>query len=125
MVFKLGVLNLCGAAMAWVALHYAWVENPFAGANVPYLAFMFAVFACGLGFVFRGNLRRAEKVSNHLVTLGLLGTVLGLVEAFTGAAGADIQLRDLGVNTAFQTTIVGIVGHLWIVANLWAAREYT
>jgi len=64
-----------------------------------------------------------------LVTLGLLGTITGVIIGFSGLVGADfvnnadesnkvIQTLMFGLNTAFTTTYWGMIGMLWNLVNL-------
>lgn len=67
-----------------------------------------------------------------LVSLGLLGTVIGILLAFGGvspdiigdpdaAAGTIVMLLS-GLTTAFNTTLVGIVGMIWNTINLYLMK---
>lgn len=55
------------------------------------------------------------------VTLGLLGTVIGFMNALSGIAAGDDATKLEGVETALVTTIVGVIAHLWLIV----VREVT
>lgn len=66
-----------------------------------------------LGNSFRRNLRVMNAVSNVSPLLGLLGTVLGMIEAFNAIASSDAmgrpELLASGISTALITTAAGLV----------------
>ena len=65
------------------------------------------------------GLRRWDDVafiSKHLPSLGLLGTVVGFSVAIAGLT-ADFDIKLLGLHTALNTTLAGLVGHLWLSLN--------
>lgn len=72
------------------------------------------IFLAGVWFAARSRHKQVEYVATILPTLGLLGTVIGFSIALSGAEGQEYALRDLGVYTALNTTIVGLVGSLWL-----------
>jgi hypothetical protein len=51
-----------------------------------------------------------------ILFLGLLGTILGFSLAISGISDDDIVTKIDGVSTALNTTIVGIVGHLYLIS---------
>jgi peptidoglycan/LPS O-acetylase OafA/YrhL len=61
-------------------------------------------------------------IADLLPTLGLLGTVIGLAIAISGSEGNEYSLRSLGVATALNTTIAGIIGRVWLSLNEMALR---
>ena len=108
------VLNLTGAALLAAGWMQGAVANVFMGDQTGMTFGIAAVFLVGLALAARGRWGGAEYVSLILPTLGLLGTVIGFSMALTGVAGDDIVLRDIGVHTALNTTIVGLSGSLWL-----------
>ncbi|MEY4567247.1 MAG: Biopolymer transport protein ExbB [Planctomycetota bacterium] len=66
-----------------------------------------------IGNSFRRNLRVMNAVSNVSPLLGLLGTVLGMIEAFNAIASSDAmgrpELLASGISTALITTAAGLV----------------
>ncbi len=56
-------------------------------------------------------------LKDNLPTLGLLGTVVGFSMAVAGLSGDDFELKFLGLDTALNTTIAGLVGSLWLSLN--------
>ncbi len=63
-------------------------------------------------------LRRWDDVKilkNTLPTLGLLGTVIGFAMGIEGIAIDAPDLKMLGLHTALNTTITGLIGSLWLL----------
>jgi hypothetical protein len=75
-----------------------------------------------------GHLSRRADVgwftAEHFFSLGLLGTIIGLVIATRGSLDSDMPTADIvaglkeGLNTAFYTTICGIVFSLPLQVQL-------
>ncbi|MBC8416735.1 MotA/TolQ/ExbB proton channel family protein [bacterium] len=67
-------------------------------------------------------------IAEHFFTLGLLGTIIGLVIATSGAMGENLPVSQIvaglkeGLNTAFFTTICGIVFSLLLQIQLLVLR---
>ncbi len=61
----------------------------------------------------------AEFIKRNLPTLGLLGTAIGFSLAVAGLGASDdgFELKLLGLNTALNTTIAGLIGHLWLALS--------
>ena len=86
----------------------------------------------GLYFAARNKWEDVARTSRFLVGLGLLGTVIGFRMALSGispgSAGdvADIQpmvsALVAGMGTAISTTIVGLIGSLWLRMTAWIIR---
>ena len=63
-------------------------------------------------------------IAEHFFSLGLLGTIVGLVIATSGSLSADLPVGQIvaglktGLNTAFYTTICGIVFSLLLQIQL-------
>src|SRR5438552_3878384 len=73
------VVQAVGAA-AIVGLSLAGVANkPFEGNNAPLCWLIVAVGLLGLGCVFVQRWADAKWIATHVVRLGLLGTVVGLI----------------------------------------------
>lgn len=75
------------------------------------------LFALGQFCMWRQHWHWVDHICDVLPTIGLLGTIIGLKIAVDGSAGGDYELRDLGVATALNTTIAGVVGSLWLAAT--------
>ena len=67
-------------------------------------------------------------VAEHFFSLGLLGTIIGLVIATSGSLGENLPVSQIvaglkeGLNTAFFTTICGIVFSLLLQLQLLLVR---
>ena len=114
---KFWVLNITGCALFLAGAIEGSVLIVFS--DTYHLTWFIAgAFLWGLYRAAVGDWDAVEWVSDRLVRLGLLGTVLGLAIAFYGVAGQEnVSLRDLGAATALYTTIVGLVGSLWLELN--------
>ncbi len=108
------VLNVTGLALFIAGWLHGAVASVFLNDQTGMTLGIAVVFIIGLGLASQGFWAGAEYVSLILPTLGLLGTVIGFSMALTGVVGDDIVIRDIGVNTALNTTIVGLSGSLWL-----------
>jgi flagellar motor component MotA len=83
-----------------------------------------------------GERRKINRQSNtgwfcaeHFFSLGLLGTIIGLVLATGGSLDGDKPVSEivaglkLGLNTAFYTTICGIVFSLLLQLQLMVLKS--
>jgi hypothetical protein len=84
--------------------------------------------ALGIGCVFLQRWRDAQWIATHVVRIGLLGTVVGLIIAFSAAssgASADTeQVKTMiaavvsGMYVSLYATLLGIAANLWLKINL-------
>lgn len=129
---RLSVYNMAaGAALIWA--HSQGLVVPVFASDTSYLSFAIAfLFGAGLGLTLFSALDGGDTilnaqladVSNWLVTLGLLGTVVGFsialsgidVAALTTAEGVQRSAAQLmtGMQVAIGTTIVGGFCALWL-----------
>lgn len=73
-----------------------------------------------------GRIAFVRHIANTLVLLGLIGTVLGFIHAFSGIDGDAIgdtakaseviTVAMQGMSIALYTTLVGTVAHVWLMA---------
>ncbi len=107
--------------MALAGLYGAWradLLGPFFTADEIGLTAMIAgVAALGVAGVAVRRWGLVVYLRDNLPTLGLLGTVVGFSLAVAGLAGDDFELKFLGLDTALNTTIAGLVGSLWLSLN--------
>ncbi len=81
-----------------------------------------AMFLCGVGAVWMDRWRAVNWIGEEVLTIGLIGTVVGLIMAFSGldpstsasVTGAKAMVEQLvaGMGVALYTTLVGAVGYL-------------
>ncbi len=81
-----------------------------------------AMFVGGVGAVWLDRWRAVNWLAEEMLTLGLIGTVVGLIMAFSGldpstsasVTGAKAMVETLvaGMGVALYTTLVGAVGYL-------------
>jgi hypothetical protein len=122
------VVQAIGAA-GIVGLWIAGIANkPFEGAN-PFLCWLIVgVAALGILCVFLQRWRDVEWLATHVVRIGLLGTVVGLIIAFSAAkAGGSADLNEVkpmiaavvdGMYVSLYSTLLGIATNLWLKINL-------
>jgi hypothetical protein len=128
-MIRLFILNFAGAcfvAWAW-AMGYVGFVYSHDVSRISY--FITVVFALGMVAAFRGRVATLERIEVWLVTLGLIGNVVGFILALqhidTGALGSAEDVQRIaasllaGMGVAFCSTLVGAVGALWISVNAW------
>ena len=123
---KFAVLNV----FVVFALFVMWREGlvwPLFRDDSSRLSVVIAVWTLwGLTAVWRRQWARVEEFMDDVVSLGLLGTVIGFAQALTaitpenlvaGAADKMVGTFVQGARTALYTTIVGAVGNYWLRLN--------
>mgnify|MGYP001609886604 CR=1 FL=1 len=121
------VLNIVGAALFAASVMEGIGLIPFR-ADRTYMTHGIAVlFVVGLVCAAVGWWKAVEWIGGSLVLLGLIGTVVGFIIAFSGVdpaiAGEVTAITPMvaalvaGMGTAMHTTLVGAVGYLWLDLN--------
>jgi hypothetical protein len=127
-VSRFVVLQAIGAA-ALIGLWMAGlVGKPFEGSNAPLCWLIVGMGALGIACVFLRRWRDVQWIATHVVRIGLLGTVIGLIIAFAAAgngASADAeQVKTMiaavvsGMYVSLYATLLGIATNLWLKINL-------
>ena len=154
LIYRIAIFNACGGVMLGWAWQRGYVESAFAG-DVSHLTYAIAaLFLVGLisCFIRAGKIstqlnivkqgkyvgrvngpKTLEKIAhlsdiaNWLITLGLLGTVIGFAIALSGvdqnglasASGVQQAASKLmeGMRVAFTTTLAGGFLGMWIDIN--------
>ncbi len=122
------VLQTIGAA-GLVGLWAAGLAGkPFEGSNGPLCWLIVAMGALGIGCVFLRRWRDVQWIATHVVRIGLLGTVVGLIIAFSaarnGASAEAEQVKTMiaavvsGMYVSLYATLLGIATNLWLKINL-------
>lgn len=103
-------------------------SKPFEGDNAFLCWLIVAVAALGILCVFLQRWRDVEWVATHVVRIGLLGTVVGLIIAFSAAkAGGSADPNEIkpmiaavvdGMYVSLYATLLGIATNLWLKINL-------
>jgi hypothetical protein len=128
-VIRLFVLNfagLCFLAWAWWLGYVGFVFSH----DVSHISYLIsALFVAAMVGVFLGKTGHLERVEVWLVTLGLIGNVVGFILALqnidTGSLGSAEGVQKVaasllaGMGVAFCSTLVGAVAALWISINAW------
>ena len=122
------VLQAIGAAGIiglWVA---GIADKPFTGDSGFLCWLIAAIGALGILCVFLQRWRDVDWLATHVVRIGLLGTVVGLIVAFSAArAGGSADPSAIqpmiasvidGMYVALYATLLGITTNLWLKINL-------
>jgi hypothetical protein len=132
-MIRLAILNFGFACfLAWAAwLGYVQFVFTHDVSHISYL--ISAVFVAAMAGVFLGRTGHLERVEVWLVTLGLIGNVVGFILALqnidTGSLGTAEGVQKVaasllaGMGVAFCSTLVGAVAALWISINAWVIGE--
>jgi len=122
------VLQAIGAAMVaglWIA---GLAGKPFEGNNGPLCWIIIGMGVLGIGCVFMQRWNDVQWLATHVVRIGLLGTVVGLIIAFSAAAqGGSTNPDEIkpmiaavvsGMYVSLYATLLGIGTNLWLKINL-------
>lgn len=132
---RLIVLNVCWAALVTWSYGMGYLTFVFEH-DVSRLSYVIsAVFILALAAAFAGRTSHLSRVETWLVTLGLIGNVVGFLIALQdidthslGDAGGVQKVASnllAGMGVAFCSTLVGAVTALWLSMVGWVlgARE--
>ncbi len=122
------VLQAIGVALVvglWIA---GLAGKPFEGNNGPLCWIIVGMGLLGIGCVFTQRWKDVQWLATHVVRIGLLGTVVGLIIAFSAAAQGDSTNPDEikpmiaavvnGMYVSLYATLLGIGTNLWLKINL-------
>jgi hypothetical protein len=109
----------------WIA---GLAGKPFEGNNGPLCWIIVGMGLLGIGCVFAQRWNDVQWLATHVVRIGLLGTVVGLIIAFSaagqgGSANPD-EIKPLiaavvnGMYVSLYATLLGIGTNLWLKINL-------
>jgi hypothetical protein len=121
-VQAIGAAGLVGLWIAGIA------GMPFEGDNAFLCWLIVGIAGLGVLCVFLQRWRDVEWLATHVVRIGLLGTVVGLIIAFSAAkAGGSADpdaIRPMiaavvdGMYVSLYATLLGIAANLWLKINL-------
>jgi len=121
------VLQSVGAAGV-VALWIAGLATKPFETNGVLAALILGIGMLGIVCVFLQRWRDVQWISTHVVRIGLLGTVIGLIAAFASVRGGGTndpnQIREMitavvdGMYVSLYATLLGIGCNLWLKVNL-------
>jgi hypothetical protein len=114
-----------GIAGLWIG---GIAAKPFEGSNAVLCWLIVGMGALGIGCVFRRRWNDVQWLATHVVRIGLLGTVVGLIIAFAaagkgGSADPD-EIRPMiaavveGMYVSLYATLLGVATNLWLKINL-------
>jgi len=122
------VLQAIGAAMLaglWIA---GLAGKPFEGNNGALCWIILGMGMLGIGCVFMQRWKDVQWLATHVVRIGLLGTVVGLIIAFSAAGqGGSTNPDEIkpmisavvnGMYVSLYATLLGIGVNLWLKINL-------
>lgn len=150
MFYKLTIFNLAGFALLFVGYINGLLQKVYEADQSKISLAIFGLFLVGLYYAFKAAYKRTDRpyiktagpnltslnfIAGACVTLGLIGTVLGFIYAFSGIENSDsISINNLsqlvsefivGVGIAFYTTLVGAVLGLWLLTNQWLLVKWS
>ncbi len=121
----LQAIGAAGIVGLWVA---GIADKPFTGDNGFLCWLIAAIGALGILCVFLQRWRDVDWLATHVVRIGLLGTVVGLIVAFSAARAGGSADPDAiqpmiasvidGMYVALYATLLGIATNLWLKINL-------
>ena len=121
----LQAIGAAGIVGLWVV---GIADKPFTGNNGFLCWLIAAIGALGILCVFLQRWRDVDWLATHVVRIGLLGTVVGLIVAFSAArAGGSADPNAIqpmiasvidGMYVALYATLLGITTNLWLKINL-------
>jgi hypothetical protein len=114
-----------GIAGLWTA---GIAGKPFEGDNAFLCWLIVGMGALGIVCAFRRRWNDVQWLATHVVRIGLLGTVVGLIIAFAAAkSGASADANEIkpmisavvaGMYVSLYATLLGIATNLWLKINL-------
>lgn len=114
---KFIILNGIGLLCLAAATLQGWVWPLFEADQTYMTAGIFATFVVGLVMVLLARWSWVDWLAGVLPALGLLGTFIGFAMAVDSLSGPATEMSQLGLNTALNTTIAGIIGSVWLQLN--------
>ena len=114
-----------GVAALWVA---GVAAKPFESRSAPMCGVILSIGLLGLVCVALRRWRDVQWLATHVVRIGLLGTVIGLIIAFShaaaGGSGNPADVKPMiasvvdGMYVSLYATLFGIGTNLWLKINL-------
>ena len=133
MGIRLLILNITAFGLVGGAAALGWVQQIWAADTSHLSALIAALFLLGLWMTYRAYrdnlpLKNVRWIATSLVMLGLIGTVLGFIQALADvkldSVSDDTAIKTLvaslfsGMGVALYTTLVGSILNIWTHINL-------
>ncbi len=123
------------ATILLVGAYFTGIHEIIWEADKSYLTSAIGVmFIYGMWAVWRDKWRTVDWIGEEMMTVGLVGTAVGIIIALAGVdpdiAGSHAATRDTiislisGLSTALYTTLVGAVGYLWFSLQSHIFRDH-
>lgn len=112
-MIRFTIIQVIGAALIFLAYLQGWPQYLYSTDITRLTIFISALALYGIICVGLKKDGAVEYLVQALPRFGLFGTVVGLVMV-SANAGQDVQGMVDGMSTAFNTTIVGLMGAEWI-----------
>ncbi|MBX6322812.1 MAG: MotA/TolQ/ExbB proton channel family protein [Rhodospirillaceae bacterium] len=122
------VVQAIGAAVLAALWFAGLASKPFQGDNAYLCWLIVGMAALGIACVFLRRWSDVQWIATHVVRIGLLGTVIGLIVAFSaarsGGATDPSQIEPMiaavvnGMYVSLYATLLGIGTNLWLKINL-------
>jgi len=121
----LQVIGGAGIVGLWIA---GFANRPFVGENAFLCWLIVGMAALGILCLFLRRWADVQWLATHVVRVGLLGTVIGLIVAFaaakSGGSTDPSEVRPMiaavvdGMYVSLYATLLGIATNLWLKINL-------
>ena len=118
-------IGFAGIVGLWIA---GIASKPFEGDNAFLCWLIVGIAVLGILCVFLQRWSDVDWLATHVVRIGLLGTVVGLIIAFSAAkAGGSADPNEIkpmiaavvdGMYVSLYSTLLGIATNLWLKINL-------
>lgn len=116
---RFAVLNVAAAAVMILLAIGGYLTEAYAGPGKYGVIGASGLLVLALALMAFDQWHRAKWITKHMTAFGLVGTVIGVIEAFThanygGDAKSALASVGLGIGLALFSTLSGILGYLWL-----------
>ncbi len=128
MIYRFIVLQVIGIGCLVALYLVGLLDQVFVGSNAVFTIIIAGLGLIGLIPVWLGRWEDAEWVATHVVRIGLIGTVVGLISAFSAALQMDASdteaVKEMigavigGMYIALFATLTGLVCNVWLKLNI-------
>ena len=122
--FSLVLYHMVGLSFLFPLWKSGWIEKIWEGDSTKLSVIIGTFLLFGMGLSLFKKWRHVGMLREMLLFLGLIGTVLGVIVAFSGVEPGKLDDIDYvkemgtvllsGMGTALYTTLVGAIGFVWL-----------